>query len=191
MLPAMSHSLHPKRAGILVLAASLLLTSTAGLHAADRAQKRGEARAALNRLYAEHPGARQLGKSAEGVLVFPGIVKAGLVIGGQQGDGTLFRNGNAVGYYKSIAASYGLQAGVQKFSYVLFFMKAEDLAYLRKSEGWEIGTGPSIVLVDKGMAKTLSSTTLRKGVYTFIFGQKGLMAGVGLQGTKITPIHPR
>ena len=186
----MNHLQHPKLAAAFILAAAFLLTST-GLHAADRTQMRREARAALNRLYAEHPAARQLGDSAAGILVFPGIVKAGLVIGGQQGDGTLFRQGNAVAYYKSLAASYGLQAGVQKFSYVLFFMKAEDLAYLRKSEGWEIGTGPSIVLVDKGMAKTLSSTTLRKGVYTFIFGQKGLMAGVGLQGTKITPINPR
>jgi lipid-binding SYLF domain-containing protein len=152
---------------------------------------RREARAGLNRLYSTSPAARSLGKSARGILVFPGIVKAGLLVGGQHGDGTLFVDGRAAGYYKSIAASYGLQAGVQKFGYALFFMTDGDLAYLRKSNGWEIGSGPSLVVVDQGIAKALSSTTLRKGVYAFTFGQRGLMGGVGLQGTKVSPIHPK
>ena len=69
-------------------------------------------------------------------------------------------------------------------------MTDNDLAYLRKSGGWEVGSGPSLVIVDRGMAKSLTSTTLRKGVYAFAFGQKGLMAGLGLQGSKITEIHP-
>jgi lipid-binding SYLF domain-containing protein len=94
------------------------------------------------------------------------------------------------GHYKSVAASYGLQAGIQKFGYALFFMTKGDLAYLHKSGGWEIGTGPSVVIVDTGMAKTLTTTTLRKGVYAFAFGQRGLMGGLGLQGSKITEIHP-
>ena len=76
------------------------------------------------------------------------------------------------------------------FSYVLMFMDDASLAYLDQSDGWEIGSGPSVVVVDKGMGKALSSTTLRSGVYAFIFGQKGLMAGIGLQGSKITKITP-
>ena len=93
-------------------------------------------------------------------------------------------------YYRSVAASYGFEAGVQAFSYALFFMDEESLSYLAKSDGWELGIGPSIVIVDEGIAKNLSTTTLQKGVYAFVFGQEGLMAGAGLQGTKITRIHP-
>jgi lipid-binding SYLF domain-containing protein len=70
------------------------------------------------------------------------------------------------------------------------FMDDASLAYLDKSGGWEIGTGPSVVIVDKGMGKSLTSTTVKSGVYAFIFGQKGLMAGIGLQGSKITKITP-
>ncbi len=169
---------------------SLLLSSVPCLDAASRSEMRAEARAALNELYSTAPAARHLGESATAVLVFPKIVKAGFIVGGQHGDGTLFAHGNAIGYYKSVAASYGLQAGIQKFGYALFFMTDNDLAYLRKSGGWEIGTGPSVVIVDQGMARSMTSTTLRKGVYAFAFGQRGLMAGLGLQGTKITQIHP-
>jgi lipid-binding SYLF domain-containing protein len=86
------------------------------------------------------------------------------------------------GYYQSLAASYGLQAGVS-FGYVLFFMDDASLRYLEERDSWEIGTGPSIVVLDKGFGKNLSSTTLQKGVYAFIFSQKKLMAGIGLQGS--------
>ena len=137
------------------------------------------------------PGALNLAKQAKGVLVFPNIVKAGFIVGGQYGDGVLRRKGGkTVGYYRSLAASYGLQAGVQSFGYVLLFMDDASLAYLEQSRGWEIGTGPSVVVLDKGFGKSMSSTTLRKGVYAFIFSQKGLMAGLGLQGSKITPLTP-
>ena len=72
----------------------------------------------------------------------------------------------------------------------MFFTEEKDLAYLKKSEGWELGVGPTITVVDVGLAKALTTTTVREGVYTFFFGQKGLMAGLGVQGTKITPITP-
>ena len=117
-------------------------------------------------------------------------MKAGFIIGGQYGDGALRKKGRTVGYYRSVAASYGLQAGVQSFGYALLFMDDASVRYLEKSEGWEIGTGPSVVVLDKGFAKNMSSTTLQKGVYAFIFSQKGLMAGIGLQGSKITKITP-
>lgn len=93
-------------------------------------------------------------------------------------------------YYRSLAASYGLQAGAQSFGYVLFFMDEESLKYLDQSDGWEVGTGPSLVVLDQGFAKSLSTTTLQKGVYAFIFNQKGLMGRVGIQGSKITRINP-
>jgi lipid-binding SYLF domain-containing protein len=147
-------------------------------------------RQTLANLYRTNPDASALAKKSKGILVFPNIVKAGLIVGGQYGDGSLLKGGRKAGYYRSVAASYGFQAGAQAFSYVLFFMDNASLSYLNRSDGWEIGTGPSLVVLDKGFAKSMSTTTLQKGVYAFIFNQKGLMGGVGLQGSKITRIHP-
>ena len=145
---------------------------------------------ALTTLYKNIPDAKALAAKAKGVLIFPDIVKAGFMVGGQFGDGALRKRGKTVAYYRSLAASYGFQAGAQTFGYVLFFMDDESLKYLDQSDGWEVGTGPSLVVLDEGFAKSYSTTTLQKGVYAFIFNQKGLMGGVGLQGSKITRIHP-
>ena len=98
------------------------------------------------------------------------------------------KEGKPVAYYKTISASYGLQAGIQKYSYALFFMTDSAAEYLDKSKGWELGVGPSIVIVDEGVARGLSTTTAKSDIYAFFFSQKGLMAGLGLQGTKITKI---
>ncbi|MFI5323924.1 MAG: YSC84-related protein [Thermodesulfobacteriota bacterium] len=174
--------------GILVLA--LIFLPMRSALAASRSEIDRNVTAALQTLYNKVPKAQLLAKDAKGILVFPNIVKGGFIIGGQYGDGALRENGKTVGYYRSIAVSYGLQAGVQSFGYVLFFMDSASLNYLEKSDGWEIGTGPSVVLLDAGWAKSMSSTTLRNGVYAFIFSQKGLMAGIGLQGSKITRIAP-
>jgi lipid-binding SYLF domain-containing protein len=147
--------------------------------------------AALRNLYASQPSARVLAAKAKAVLVFPTIVKAGFMFGGQIGEGAmrkgdLLRGGRTTGYYNSVAASYGLQAGVQTFSYALFFMNDGALAALDNTAGFELGVGPSIVLVDQGLAKSMTTATLTQDVYAFIFGQKGLMAGLGVQGSKIT-----
>ncbi|WP_045225309.1 YSC84-related protein [Methyloterricola oryzae] len=146
--------------------------------------------AALKRLYASTPSARSLSRQAKGILVFPGVVKAGFIGGVQYGKGALRERGRTVGYYNMVAGSYGLQAGAQTFDYAMFFMTRDALDYLKRSEGWEIGVGPSIVIVDEGVAKSLTTTTAKDDVYAFIFGQRGLMAGLGLQGSKITRIHP-
>ena len=177
--------------GVLTLALAALLTlHAAPALAASASEIDRKATAALQKLYATTPEAKALAQKAKGILVFPSIVKGGFIVGGQFGDGALRVNGKTVSYYRSVAASYGLQAGVQSFGYALMFMDDESLAYLDKSDGWEIGSGPSVVVVDKGAAKTLSSTTLRSGVYAFIFAQKGLMGGIGIQGSKITKITP-
>jgi lipid-binding SYLF domain-containing protein len=160
----------------------------AGAAAAADSMLEKDARAALQALYATSPGAKTLGDKAKGILVFPNITKAGFIIGGQGGEGVLFEKGKAVDYYNSGAASVGLQAGVQTYGYALFFMTAEDLNHLKKSSGWSLGTGPNIVVADAGAAKDISTLTGQKGVYAFIFDQKGLMAGIGLVGQKITRI---
>lgn len=149
-----------------------------------------EADTKLRALYTANPGARQLGQRARGILVFPRIVKGGFILGGQSGDGVLLVSGRKAAYYNISAASFGLQAGVQSFSYVLFFMNDPALDYLRRSDGWAIGSGPTVVVADQGMARSLTSTTLTQDVYAFPFGQKGLMAGLGLEGSKITAIDP-
>ncbi len=147
-----------------------------------------DAAAALKALYAGNAGAKALGDKAIGILVFPSITKAGFIVGGQGGNGTLFEKGKVTGHYNSGAVSVGLQAGVQTYGYALFFLTPDDLKYLKTSSGWSIGTGPNIVIADAGFAKDTSTTTLRSGVYAFIFDQKGLMAGIGLVGQKITKI---
>jgi lipid-binding SYLF domain-containing protein len=166
------------------------LLSPAAAPAASAAEIDRDARAALASLYKKVPGAKALGDKAVAVLVFPSIVKGGFIVGGQYGDGALRKAGKTTAYYRSLAGSYGFQAGVQAFGYVLFFMDDASLQYLDKTEGYEVGVGPSLVVLDDGFGKTMSTTTMQKGVYAFIFDQKGLMGGMGIQGTKITKINP-
>jgi lipid-binding SYLF domain-containing protein len=150
-----------------------------------------ESQAALQELYANVPLAKELGPKAHAILVFPKVTKAGLGIGGQYGEGALLKGGTAVGYYKTTGASFGLQAGGQTYGYAMLFMNAKALAQLDNAKGFEVGVGPSVVLVDEGMAKTTTTTTLKDDIYAFVFGQKGLMAGLGVQGNKIKKITPK
>lgn len=178
--------------GIILLLAAFIL-SNLGVSSAWAASAReidAKVNQALTTLYQKNPDAKVLANKAKGVLMFPDMVKGGFLVAGQFGDGALRKKGKTVAYYRSLAASYGFQAGAQSFGYVLFFMDDESLRYLDQSDGWELGSGPSLVVLDKGFGKSLSTTTLQKGVYAIIFDQKGLMGGVGLQGSKITRITP-
>jgi lipid-binding SYLF domain-containing protein len=146
--------------------------------------------AALRDLTSQNEAATKLAAKAKGILVFPDIKKAAFIVGAQYGYGALRKDGKTAGYYRTGAASYGLQAGVKKFGYALFFMTDSALAYLDNSGGWAIGTGPSIVVLDQGAARSLTTTNLRSDVYAFVFSQQGLMGGIGLEGSKITKITP-
>jgi lipid-binding SYLF domain-containing protein len=158
---------------------------------AAAAELESKSKAALQELYASAPIAKALGPKATAVLVFPEVKKAGLGIGGQYGEGTLLKKGTAAAYYKTTGASIGLQAGAQKYGYAMFFMNDAAVAQLDDAKGFEVGVGPSLVVVDEGMAKTTTTTTLKEDIYALVFGQKGLMAGVGLQGNKVTKITPK
>ncbi|WP_455231973.1 lipid-binding SYLF domain-containing protein [Geopseudomonas aromaticivorans] len=166
----------------------LAFSASSAVAAEDAAQLSKDAHAALQSLYADVPAAKSLGDKAKAILVFPSITKAGLVIGGQYGEGVLMRGGKAVGYYSTAGASYGLQAGVQKYGYAMMFMTDAAFQALDKAEGFEVGIGPTVVVVDEGMARNATTATLKEDIYAFVFGQKGLMAGIGIQGTKITKI---
>jgi lipid-binding SYLF domain-containing protein len=175
-------------------AISLALSVTSLLpgsgRAASAAQLGRSAKEALQNLYATNASARLVGERATAILVFPSIKKAGFIAGAQHGDGALLVQGKAVAYYNTTAVSYGLQAGVQRFGYAMFFMNNAALSYLRKTGGFELGSAPSLVVVDTGISRSLSTTSLKKNIYVFFFNQKGLMAGMGLQGTKITQYTP-
>lgn len=150
-----------------------------------------KSRSALNDLYRTNPAARKLGAKAKGIMVFPNITKGGLMVGGMAGNGALIRNDGTIhDFYQTAGASYGFQAGIQEFGYALFLMDDAAFANLNRSGGWEIGSSPSLVIVDEGMAASLSTTTLNKSTYAFFFNQRGLMGGLGLQGSRITRIQP-
>ena len=173
----------------------LVLACTAGAlgsptpaGAASAADINRDVQRALATLYAKSPAAKTLGEKAKGILVFPGIVKGGFLVGGQYGEGALLKDGKTAGYYNTVQLSFGYQAGVQKYGYALFFMTDSARNWIDKSDGWELGTGPSIVVVDVGAAKSMSTTTLQSEIYAYFFDQKGLMAGIGLQGTKVSRI---
>jgi lipid-binding SYLF domain-containing protein len=159
-------------------------------YAASASKINREADEALRKLYASEPKAHDLSRHAKAILIFPRIIKGGLIVGGQSGDGVLREGGRAKGYYNISAVSLGQQAGGQTFSYAMFLMTSKALDYLNKSDGWQLGSGPSVVMMDKGAAASMTTTTLTQDVYAFAFGQHGLMAGLDLEGSKITKIRP-
>ena len=168
----------------------LLLTSiTANAESESAAILNKKVDTALQTLYSTTPVAKDLAKRAKGILIFPDVIKGGLIVGGQYGEGALRKNGKTTGYYNTAAASYGLQIGAQSFGYAMFFMTDEAVKYLESSDGWEIGVGPSIVVVDAGVAQALTTSTSQDNIYAFFFSQKGLMAGLGIQGSKISKIN--
>ena len=167
-----------------------LFGAHAAFGASDAAEIDRDATAALRRLYAVDHRAASLGQKAVGILVFPKIVKAGFIFGAQGGKGVLRVHSRVKGYYTIGSASFGLQAGVQWFSYALFFMNPEALHFLDQSDGWAVGSDPSVVVIDKGAGASIDSTTLSHKVIAVPFGQNGLMAGLALQGSKITTYNP-
>jgi lipid-binding SYLF domain-containing protein len=158
-------------------------------HADSGEQLAANGRRALNELLANSPRARRIARSARAVLVFPDVLKAGLIFGGETGNGVLLEHGRAVGFYNLTGGSWGLQIGGQDFSYALFFMNDHAIGYLHRSAGFQVGTGPSIVVINKGAAAEGDTTTVTQDVAAFPFNAKGLMAGLDIEGAKITPIH--
>lgn len=175
---------------VMMVATLALVFSTMSVGAETAAQIDRDVDSAIENLYAGSSAAKTLSQLAKGILVFPNVVKAGLLVGGQYGTGALRKDNKTIGYYNTVAASYGLQAGAQSFGYAMFFMTQDAVDYLKKSSGWEVGVGPSVVVVDEGLARSLSTTTAKDDIYVFFFNQKGLMAGLGIQGSKITQIQP-
>ncbi len=180
------------RAFLLTLAvgalASLVWGAFGSAYAASPEDLNKDADQALHMLVTTNPAAAALARDAKAALIFPNIVKAGLIFGGAYGEGVLKQGPRIDGYYNSVTASWGFQAGAQSYGYVVFLMNDKALRYIHKTHGWEIGTGPTVVVVNEGVAKNLSSTTMKKDAYAFIFDQQGLMASLSIEGTKISHI---
>lgn len=173
---------------ILIVSIATLSLGTVSSFAASADDLNKDAAQALQILYKTNPAAEAVAKKARAILVFPKIIKAGLVFGGSYGEGVLMRTGQEANYYNSVSASWGWQAGAESYGYVVFLMSDKAIKYLNKSEGWEIGVGPSVVVVNEGAAKNLSSSTLKEDAYAFIFDQQGLMVSLSIEGTKISRI---
>lgn len=174
---------------LLATAASLAFGVGGGTAQAATAEDLNrDADQALQSLYKSNPTAETLSKKARAVLVFPKIIKAGLVFGGSYGEGVLKKGSTYAGYFNSVSASWGWQAGAESYGYVVFLMSDKAVRYLDKSKGWEIGVGPSVVVVNEGIAKNLTTSTLKEDAYAFIFDQQGLMVSLSIEGTKISRI---
>ncbi|MFA7415726.1 MAG: lipid-binding SYLF domain-containing protein [Rhizobium sp.] len=174
---------------LLVTAATFSLgTLSVPANAASAEDLNKDSAQALQTLYKSNPFAEKISKNAKAVLIFPKIIKAGLVFGGSYGEGILTKGSKFSGYYNSVSASWGWQAGAESYGYVVFLMSDKAVKYLDKSKGWEFGIGPTVVVVNEGAAKNLSSSTLKDDAYAFIFDQQGLMASLSIEGTKISHI---
>jgi lipid-binding SYLF domain-containing protein len=172
---------------LIAVACSTQQTSSSG----GDPELEAKARTALQQLFDTEPKAKELQYRAKTVLVFPDVLKAGFIVGAQGGKGVMFSpDGQVVGYYTIRAVSYGLQAGGQTFSQAMFLMTDSAISYLDSSDGWSVGVGPSVVVMDAGKAREMTTTTLQSDVYAFIYGQRGLMAGFGLQGQRIRKFNP-
>lgn len=170
-------------------AAAAVAAAPDAAEAATRAEIDRDVAAALQRLRAMD-NAAPLFQRAHAILVFPRIIQGGFIVGGQYGEGAAIQGGRTVGYYNIAGASFGLLAGAQAAGLAMFFMTPDALQALMAAEGWEIGTGPSVVVLDRGVQANVTATTLTEPVYAITFDQQGLMAALALNGTKISRITP-
>jgi lipid-binding SYLF domain-containing protein len=159
-------------------------TDTAKRHSID-----ANVDATLSRLYSTVPGSRELVAKARGVLVFPSVLQAGFIVGGQYGEGALRVGGASVGYYSTASGSFGLQAGAQSKAVIFLFMTQDALDHFRASDGWSVGADASVALVKVGANGAIDTTTATAPVQVIVLTNAGLMGDVSLTGTKVTRLH--
>jgi lipid-binding SYLF domain-containing protein len=144
--------------------------------------------AALKHFQQSVDGADVFLDNAKGVLVFPSVFKAGFVFGGEYGEGALRIDGVTVDYYNTAGASFGLQLGAQSKTVILVFLKQDALDKFRASRGWEAGVDGSVALVELGAGGSVDTTNIQDPIVGFVFGNKGLMANITLEGSKFTKL---
>ncbi len=144
---------------------------------------------ALDKFQKEVKSAKELVSKSHGILVFPSVIKAGIGIGGEYGEGALRINGKTVDYYNTATVSIGLQLGAQAKTVILLFMTNEVLSKFRNSKGWEVGIDGSVALIKVGVGGSLDTTKIKEPILGFVIGQKGLMYNLTLEGSKITKLN--
>lgn len=175
--------------------AGLLLSActTTPLTQEDKATKRAKldtkVQTTLDRLYSVVSGSRDLVDKARGVLVFPSVVAAGFVVGGEYGEGALRVDGKIVDYYSTVSGSFGLQIGAQSKAIIFLFMTPEALGKFRASKGWTAGVDASVAVVKVGANGNVDLNTATKPVNVFVLTNQGLMANLNVEGTKITKLE--
>jgi len=152
----------------------------------DRAAIDSSVDATMQRLYTTARGSRELVAKARGVLVFPQVLAAGLIVGAQYGKGSLRVGGGTVGYYSTTSASIGLQAGAQSKAIIFLFMTQDSLDTFRNRDGWSAGADASVAVLKLGANGAVDTSTATSPVEAFVLTNGGLMAGVSLEGTKVS-----
>jgi lipid-binding SYLF domain-containing protein len=177
---------------VLGFAACLTVVSMVFLATTSPAKTAKEINSEVNtalKLFSQHvKGGKKFLDGAKGVLVIPKIVKAGLGVGGEYGEGALRIRGKTVGYYSLAAGSVGLQIGAQKMNLILVFMQDEALKKFRTSSGWKAGVDGSVAFIDVGKEKSLDTVNIKEPIVAFMFGQEGLMAAATIEGAKFTKL---
>ena len=171
---------------VFVLFATVTLSDSA--QAASAAQIDAKVNSTLDEFYKKVGGAKELSRKSRGTLIFPSVIKAGIGIGGEYGEGALRIKGKTVDYYNTAAASIGFQLGAQSKTMILLFMTENALSDFRNSDGWEVGVDGSVALVTIGAGGSVDTTNLKDPIIGFVFNNKGLMYNLTLEGSKMTKI---
>jgi lipid-binding SYLF domain-containing protein len=171
---------------ILMILGMMAFTDTA--IAASAVEIDAKADSTLKMFYEKVGPAKELSAKSKGILVFPDVIKAGFGIGGEYGEGALRINGKTVEYYNTAAASIGLQLGAQEKAVILLFMDGKALDDFRKSDGWEAGVDGSVAVVEWGTGGSIDTTNIKDPIIGFVFGNKGLMFNLTLEGSKMSKI---
>jgi lipid-binding SYLF domain-containing protein len=145
--------------------------------------------AARDQCAAQIPACKAAAEKAQGMLVFPEVTKAAVGVGGSYGEGALIVADKNAGYYSATSASVGLQLGAQKSTQIIMFMTAEALDKFRNSSGWEAGANAQVTMIDEGKAADIGVIVAESPVIAFVFGQKGLMGDLSVEGSKITKLE--
>lgn len=144
--------------------------------------------ATLKRFRSEVTGGSEFLEKAQGVLVFPNVIKAGLVVGGEYGEGALLVGGKTVDYYSTAGASIGLQLGAQSKAVVIVFLTSDALTEFRQSKGWKAGVDGSVAVIKWGVGEDINTVDVKDPIVGFVFGNKGLMYNLTIEGAKFTKI---
>jgi lipid-binding SYLF domain-containing protein len=179
-----------KKVTLLIVVTTMLSFAAVSVQAETDQEIEASVYACLGRFYDQIRGGREMVAMAEGVLVMPSVVKAGIIVGGEYGKGALRVGGKTVSYYRLTSGSIGLQIGIESKDFVILFMNGESLKQFQASKGWEVGIDGNVALADFGSAKRVNFITMNDPIIGFVFDVNGVMADISVKGAKFTKVTP-